>query len=149
MKEKDLGHVYLYAKDWYKKTDIISDLKILIGLRSGLKTEDVRVEDIIIVLTDEIKHYLKEDGNLLLNIINDIHPANVWRLGYVPADGKSMNVLQPVPPEKYDLYRAVLYKYLEIFRFQKISDILAIEPDSFFPEPNPQILPIYDTRFEI
>ena len=45
------SHIYLYAKGWYKKGDVVEDLKKILGRRSGVNAEYIRKQDIIIVLS--------------------------------------------------------------------------------------------------
>jgi hypothetical protein len=53
-------HLYLYAKEWYKKSDdILQDLKIIVGERSGLYPEHITENDILIVLSELVWKHLK------------------------------------------------------------------------------------------
>lgn len=45
-------HIYLYSKMWYKVTNLIDDLKILLSYRSKSLPENISVDDILIVLTE-------------------------------------------------------------------------------------------------
>jgi len=40
------SHIIRYAKGWYKKKDIIEDLKILVSKRSGINTQDINESDV-------------------------------------------------------------------------------------------------------
>lgn len=50
-------HIFLYAKNWYKKTDTIEDMKKLVSEYTGVPLEHVLVEDIILVLSHILDNY--------------------------------------------------------------------------------------------
>lgn len=51
-------HFYLYAKGWYKKTNIIEDLKILVSNYSGIDNNYISEEDIINILSNMIDYHI-------------------------------------------------------------------------------------------
>lgn len=59
MKNPD-SHIWLYAKNWYKKSNVIMDMKTILAHRSGCEPQHIREEDIIIVLTHIVYPYLNE-----------------------------------------------------------------------------------------
>lgn len=46
------SHIYLYAKGHYVKTDSVEDMKVILGHRSGLGADVIRLIDIVRVLTE-------------------------------------------------------------------------------------------------
>ena len=50
MKNAD-SHIYLYAKGWYKRTDIFEDLRVIYSHRNGVKPSDIRDDDILLLLS--------------------------------------------------------------------------------------------------
>jgi len=67
------SHVYLYAKGWYKKNDVIDDLKTILGERSGVEPRHIRKSDIIIVLSNIVWKDMNAARfqTFLANIINE------------------------------------------------------------------------------
>ena len=55
-------HFYLYAKRWYRQTNLIADLKKIQSEYCGLAIEHVRVVDILTVLSPVIYKHLNEHG---------------------------------------------------------------------------------------
>lgn len=48
----DYNHVILYAKGWYKKTDLIQDLKVILAARCGVENiGEINVRDILYTLS--------------------------------------------------------------------------------------------------
>jgi hypothetical protein len=45
------SHIILYAKYWYKRTDVITDMKVLVGERCARDPERVSISNIVSVLT--------------------------------------------------------------------------------------------------
>jgi hypothetical protein len=67
-------HIWLYAKNWYKKTDIIEDLKVIMGKRCALYPEQVKQKDIEIILLDIMYHHINNEyrfNDFVLSCVED------------------------------------------------------------------------------
>jgi len=58
MKNPD-SHIYLYAKGWYAREDVLEDLKKILSHRSGIPSEDITFVNILTVLTPLVFKELK------------------------------------------------------------------------------------------
>jgi len=67
-------HVILYSKDWYEKTDNISDLKTLISVCCGMETKYIKDLDVLQQVSDT------------LHKIWAIKPANNWDMDILYKD---------------------------------------------------------------
>lgn len=108
MKNYD-SHIYLYAKNWYAKTNPIDDLKILYGKRNGLEPEHVSMNNILSCLFELTLKHLKEPWQLK-EFITDISPDYFWKISRF---GK----------EPWDYWKAVISKCLSVLSLTKVSDI--------------------------
>jgi hypothetical protein len=54
-------HIWLYAKNWYKKSFLFNDLRVIIGKRCALYPDDVSLKDIEIILLDIMYHHIKSE----------------------------------------------------------------------------------------
>jgi hypothetical protein len=77
--ERSKFKIYLYAKHWYKRTNIIEDMKIILGNRSGISPKFISLGDIFYVLGHITYPHI--DERIFLEFINDIHPQNAWKVG--------------------------------------------------------------------
>ena len=130
MKNSD-SHIYLYAKNHYKITDTIEDLKKIIAERCGFNAEDVRIGDIQSILTNiAFKAILKSHNpeHFLEDFIISIDPNNMRR------------VITGQKKEDYDFSLAVIEKSLSVLALTRVRDgeKVLIELD----EPNVNILPL-------
>lgn len=131
MKNSD-SHIYLYAKNHYKVTDTIEDMKKIIGERCAFNAEDVRVKDIQSILTNIAFTIILKTGNpehFFDDFIEGISPDNMWR------------TMTNQKKEDYDFNLAVIEKCLSIIRFVEVKDsngkyILELD------EPDANILPL-------
>ena len=128
-------HIYLYAKRWYKITDIISDLQIIIGEYCALDPKYVNKANIVSVLTDlairQILAKSDEDGicREIVDLIWDLHPENRWKVG----------------GDKYESFElGVVRKCLSILRLASRKEIAAASPLSSddLGEPDSNLLPL-------
>jgi hypothetical protein len=65
-------HIYLYAKNWYKRTDLIEDLKKLLSVRSGIPQEYISTENIVHVLSNITSNYIGTPDKAE-RFIDDLH----------------------------------------------------------------------------
>ena len=76
-----LYHTSLYAKGWYKKTDIIEDLKKTLSA-DGYSGELFRKHDIMTVILNECTRINKPVFSELCIFIDGINESNCWKYGY-------------------------------------------------------------------
>lgn len=77
-------HIYLYAKKWYKRGNVLDDLKKIISKRSLIEEQFINNTDILDVLLSIIFDEINKSGNPQLffkNFITDSLPCNRWRVG--------------------------------------------------------------------
>lgn len=76
-KQFELGHVTLYAKGWYNRTEnVFEDLKQMLKLDGY---EYCNTNDLIfLIMTNKFKH-LEIDWSTFLS---EIKPNNGWQVGY-------------------------------------------------------------------
>ena len=87
MVERTFRHFYLYAKNWYIKTDnVIEDLKHIVGYRSGIDAEYITTEDVIRVLTMATKIHADFEG-FIIDLFNNqrFYPDNDMNTNLVNA----------------------------------------------------------------
>lgn len=118
-------HFYLYAKHWYKRQDVVEDLKLLIKNRSNIDVEFLSVGDIFQNLNGLVWQALTRSGNpehfFSEFIMDTTFPENRWRYTGEPHESQD---------------RVVLKKFLSILSLTKKSDI-----DGELGEPDFSILP--------
>lgn len=69
----------MYAKNHYKKTDVISDLKRIYSLRNGIDAEHIHKKDILrclINLVEKLRDNEFEMHFSLIDFLSDIDPNN-------------------------------------------------------------------------
>ena len=54
------SHIWLYAKNWYQRTNTIDDLKKILADRSGIDEQCIGIKDIFSVLCGIVYPYLTE-----------------------------------------------------------------------------------------
>lgn len=93
----DLSHVYLYSKGHYKTTNMVEDLKVLLGNRSGIEPEYVTVDDMILVLGRECYELIIHSGNpphFFLEFINDLRTDSWWKFNAPKGEKYPLRVLR-------------------------------------------------------
>lgn len=78
----DLTHIYLYSKGHYKTRDTFSDLRVILGKRSGIKPEFISIDDMITLLGTECYKLITLSGNpphFFLEFINDLRSDSYWK----------------------------------------------------------------------
>jgi hypothetical protein len=111
------SHIYLYAKGWYKKTNVIEDLKVLYGKRNGIDSEYISVNHILCCLTKLAFSHMTGVCKIG-EFISDISPDNAWRIWKFGDD-------------EWDYWKAVISKCLSILALTEVKDIpfVLAEPD--------------------
>ena len=68
-------HIFLYAKGWYKKVDVLEDLRILVGARCAIETKHISNSDILTVVGGLYYDYISKHNFELLfrDMFNDIY----------------------------------------------------------------------------
>lgn len=119
-------HFYLYAKHWYKRQDVVEDLKLLIKNRSGCDPKDLNIGDIYQNLNGLVWQAISRSGNPehFFNefIMDTTFPENRWKYTGEPHESHEIVILK---------------KFLSILSLTKKSDI-----DGELGEPDPKILPL-------
>ena len=118
MNTRNYSHYYLYAKNHYKKTDLIEDLKKVHGFTFEHDAELTEIRDIISVLLKLVYHHFfssDADGTpqglyAFEEFVQDISPEGNWRVGY---DKKK--------PYVYE--EAIIRKCLSMLRMLKVKEI--------------------------
>jgi len=104
-------HFFLYAKGHYMRSeDVISDMKTLISIRSGMAREYAKPEYAIQVMAPYVLPYIKDR---LLEFLDDITPGSNWRCGDI-----KKQVM-----DREEFHRAVIYKFLSVLALTKVVDI--------------------------
>jgi hypothetical protein len=129
------SHVYLYAKNHYKRSDnIIDDLKRIYAdrnLGSVEQAEHISISNIISCLLNLAFKHMKINEYLFSQFINDISPDKWHYWKYVCAS------LAYATKIDYDFNLAVIGKCLSIIMLTDLKDI----PEGL-DEPDPKILPL-------
>jgi hypothetical protein len=122
------SHVYLYAKHWYKRTDVVADMKILIGKRCGIAPKHISTENCVEQLVDLVWLSISRSGNpihFFSEFVLDVTlRKNRWKFTDEPDDNDEVVVIK---------------KCLSVLALTNKKDI-----DGEFEEPNPKILPLSD-----
>jgi hypothetical protein len=123
MKEDNFDrHIFLYAKGWYEKNDIIKDMKVIMGMRCGIDPIHISKENIITILTRIIWDYIRH-LHQFEDFVFDLHPGNAWKFGD--------------PRKEKDFNERLIRKCLSILSLQKVVNI-----PFELGEADPTILPL-------
>lgn len=115
MKNYD-SDLYLYAKNHYVSSgNTVQDLNHILGKRSGINPNHIRICDIISVLTKLAWEHIKGDtdlcGHMFFEFVSDISPENWWR-----CRARHDN------EHPYEYHLAVIGKCLSILCMAKVRD---------------------------
>lgn len=125
-------HIILYAKNWYKITDVINDLKIIIGKVFLLDPEHIDINSIAtcllqIVVEQIINIPIKNDSDKdnvfrkITDLIWSLHPKNRWWVGGSEEDSFEMGIIR---------------KCLSVIKLTSIKNLDSVG------NPDPNILPL-------
>ena len=123
-------HFYLYAKGWYKKTDILQDLKVICGTYSGLDPNDIKLGDIFVVLSEEVYKYINT-LNAFMHFVDDLASISAW-------------IYRDIPRDIEYYWIRVLRRYMNILSITRVhddEDVLILN----LGDPDPKILPLWDS----
>jgi len=124
------SHVILYAKNHYKKGDLIADLKRIYSLRNAIDPGYISKRDILSCLINLVEKFVSNPATecrfSLINFLSDIDPNSYFRDETV----------------KYDFDTACIVKCLSIIRLTRIigdnnEEIVSID------EPSEEVLPLF------
>lgn len=124
------SHIILYAKNHYKITDTISDLKRIYSLRNAIDVEHIHKKDILRCLINLVEKLRADEFEMhfsLLGFLSDIDPNNnyFWRNHQI---------------KSYDFDEACIRKCLSLIQCVKVFDgekeLLPLD------KPNENVLPL-------
>jgi len=127
MKNAD-SHIYLYAKGWYKETDVIEDMKRIVSIRNGIEPEYCSSKDIAHLLLSIAQSYIRIEHDFS-NFVMDLSPNSFWAMLFYPEE-----------KDRYDFNKSVIRKCLSVLRTVQVMDVdkVLLELD----KPDPEILPL-------
>jgi hypothetical protein len=153
-------HIYLYTKHWYKRTDIIEDLKLICAERCGnynpkyinvnntreVNECKVSSSDTLTVILNIVEKYIKADtsNRFFIDFINDIAPWNTWKVGYLNKQCKIWwrDYEEKEKASEYDYTRSVLHKCCSVLSMLDISKIKEID-NCELGEPDYKLFPMF------
>jgi len=89
-------HYFLYAKGWYKKTDLWEDLKIIQGNYCGIEPEYISKNDVIQKLLDITIDIMliKDSKRQIISFINGCNVTEFWKVNAkVYSEAVALNAL--------------------------------------------------------
>lgn len=128
-------HYYLYAKGWYKQSDLLTDLKKIQSIYCGLAPEHITTGDVLGILTGMAYPKLKESEHAFNDFISLILPSNTWRTGVVLVE----NVVGSIPDE--DIALCIIGACLNIMMKEDVKDI-----PFELGKPDPDVLPLKEKQ---
>lgn len=98
-----LSHFILYSKGWYKRGDLMDDMKTLMSEYTGIRKEYISESDLFCVLTEATFDYIVISGNPLLEFQH--YTKNLKERGWISAclsvlsqaRVSGMNICEPDP----------------------------------------------------
>ena len=79
----NLRHFYLYAKGWYKRTDVIDDLKIIQGNWCGIEPKYITASDVASQLAHLAYRHINNEY-FFVKFINDLsQKVDSWNLNII------------------------------------------------------------------
>ena len=111
------SNYYLYAKGWYKETDILEDLKIISNITN--ENDDETIDRIRTILAKIVKRYDYDNYGSNIHVTRyDSH-----RYGYMHKDSPFNKYASINYTNEYNPNMAIIYKLLTILCNIKLSDI--------------------------
>lgn len=156
-------HIYLYAKGHYLVKNLVEDLRLICAERCGnyntkygniynleeVEKCKVSVKDTVLVMTYIIYPYIQKTGlGVFLEFINDIHPRNTWKVGYMNKQSDIAGNKEKDDYSDYDYFTAILYKYCSILRNLTIQEIKEVGKCEL-GEPDYDLFPMFKKEQEI
>lgn len=127
MKNLD-SHIFLYAKGHYERSDVIKDLKVIVGQRCGIEPEDITTTDVIeVVLAVTIPH-VRRSEHLLREFILGLRETRYWEVS-------------PGQKDPYTFDKALLRRCLSVLSMTMVK---GKDGEILIPldDPDPAILPL-------
>ena len=124
------SHVYLYAKGWYERTDLIEDMKVIFGKRNLIDPEYITEEDLVRILLAITWPHIKDSGNPAASFkefVMDLDEKSYWRISY---------------DKDWTFNKAVIKKCLSVLSMVKVYDIELSRDILPLDDPDPSILPL-------
>jgi hypothetical protein len=107
-------HIYLYAKNHYKRTDVVEDLKILVGHITGIEAKHISVDNAVYWCLKLAHKAMQSESRpffeMFYDFILDVSPGKCWKIGYYTKDC----------PYVYE--RAIAHKCLSILTMVSVKD---------------------------
>lgn len=128
------AHIILYAKNWYKRGNMLNDLKIIIGKKCGMTPDCICEEDIVTTLLKvSVDHVLTDGdtGEKMFGFVLDLHPVNRWRFGCDKEENFNMILIR---------------KCLSVLMLSKPKENLGMPDPSILPINNPDKLGILKNK---
>jgi len=119
------SNIYLYAKHWYKRHNIINDLAIIYSHRNGIDMVDIDESVIAGNILTLIYNHINCERDFC-KFVDEVAPSN-WYFRKMYKD------------EEYTYEKAIIYYCLSILSITKLSDI-----KNGLDRPDNTILPIAD-----
>lgn len=116
-----LGHVVLYAKGWYNKTEDIWD-----DLLEILKLDDyhpITKNDVWSII---LNRFLQDCELNILDILNTVSEDNCWKVGYYT--NKHTWMQNRCELNEYDMPTATIYYILSQLRYLTTDEYLQVVP---------------------
>jgi len=128
------NHIYLYAKNHYERTDLLEDLKVIIGHTYLLDPVFVTKTDVARILLQLTHEYIVQDERSFFDFIKRINPSNLdW-----------YHKMQGVEPPEYDFELSLIQtclSTLSLLQVRRTKDDGTWEEIINIGEADPEILP--------
>ena len=85
-------HWYLYCKNWYKKTDIVEDLKEIQSNWSGIDKDHISEYDVLQIILDVVWPHIVNKYQFIAFMDNQLE-GNTRFIGGTPEDGHIKRVI--------------------------------------------------------
>jgi len=127
MEKFKLGHVALYAKNWYKRSDNIwEDLKKCLS-GDGYSGEVFSKNDVLQVILNNFEKIPNKHFTLMRYFHEGIKPSQCWKHGYITKDHTWFTGSDKLP--EYDIDEAAVRYCLSEFKLLHSKEWKAIRPD--------------------
>lgn len=131
MKKFPLGHVALYAKNWYKRYDprgrgknksIFDDLRICLthDNYSGEYFSDAQVASII---ASKVCENLKSSRLEIIQILSGISPHECWKSGYYTLECSWISKEQKEYLKPYNYNEAIVRYFLSVLSMTELKEL--------------------------
>lgn len=124
------SHIFLYAKRWYKRTEVFADLKKIISVRNGCEAQYISDGDVITLLCE-----------LVFPFITDAHKFQDFVLSFFRYKGKNYSGAKIMITPK-----EIVISLLSVLELVKVKDSSGniVRDIIQLDEPDYSILPKQD-----